>query len=137
VTLESVLRGRDHRVTRQRQLVWDVLNDSDRHLSAAEIVSAVHRRDSGINPSSVYRTLALFSELDLVRESRLGEISTWEPAHDDAVIHLHCTECGVTAHHDAAVVDTLRRQLTQSAAFEPRSIDVRVTGRCPRCSGRT
>lgn len=133
MTLESVLRRSDHRVTRPRQLVWDVLHDTDRHLSALEIVDAVHHRDPGVNSSSVYRTLTLFSELDLVRESRLGETSTWEPAHDDAVIHLHCTTCGSTTHHDAAIVDTLRQQLERSDTFDPRSIDVRVTGLCSSC----
>lgn len=133
MTLESVLRRSDHRVTRPRQLVWDVLHETNQHLSAAEIVEAVHERDAGVNSSSVYRTLTLFSELDLVRESRNGDTSTWEPAHDDAVIHLQCIHCGVTSHHDTATVNTLRAQLVKSGAFEPHSIDVNVTGRCTAC----
>ena len=134
MTLETALRRSDHRVTRPRQLVWDVLHGARAHLSAAEIVDAVHELDPGVNSSSVYRTLGLFAELNLVRESRLGETSTWEPAHEDAVIHLICSTCGTTSHHDAAVVDTLRTQLERSGNFEPHSIDVTVTGRCAQCA---
>jgi Fe2+ or Zn2+ uptake regulation protein len=81
----------------------------------------------------VYRTLALLAELDLVRESRLTETSTWEPAHADAVIHLVCENCGATRHHDAALVEDLRAQISATADFVPSVIDVRVLGTCAAC----
>ncbi|MGB1381198.1 MAG: Fur family transcriptional regulator [Ilumatobacteraceae bacterium] len=131
--LEDILRERDFRLTRPRRVVWEVLSESERHLSAAEIAEEVHRRDPGINVSSVYRTLALLAELDLVRESRLTETSTWEPAHADAVIHLVCENCGATRHHDAALVEDLRAQISATADFAPSVIDVRVLGTCAAC----
>ena len=131
--LEDILRERDFRLTRPRRVVWEVLTESERHLRAAEIAEEVHRRDPGINVSSVYRTRARLAELDLVRESRLTETSTWEPAHADAVIHLVCEHCGATRHHDAALVEDLRAQISATADFVPGVIDVRVTGRCLSC----
>ncbi len=131
--LEDILRERDFRLTRPRRVVWEVLSESERHLSAAEIAEEVHRRDPGINVSSVYRTLALLAELDLVRESRLTETSTWEPAHADAVIHLVCENCGATRHHDAALVEDLRAEIARTASFTPSVIDVRVSGTCAKC----
>lgn len=117
-------------------MVWAVLSDVDGHLSAPEIAERVHERDPGVNVSSVYRTLTLFEELGLVRESRLADgASTWETAHDDAVIHLVCARCGAVRHHDAALVEDLRRQLVESAAFRTDTIDVRVSGRCGDCAG--
>jgi Fur family ferric uptake transcriptional regulator len=114
--------------------VWDVLSASDRHLNAHEIAERVRSVDQRINVSSVYRTLTLFAELDLVRESRLDhDASTWEPAHGDAVIHLQCQQCGQVRHHDAAVVETLRRQLRSQVGFHAENIDVRVTGNCAAC----
>lgn len=114
-------------------MVWEVLTASHRHLSAGEIADQVRARDAGVNVSSVYRTLALFADLDLVRESRLGDdASTWEIAHADDVIHLVCSGCGNVRHHDADAVDALRRQLAK-VGFRPAVIDVRVTGRCADC----
>lgn len=114
--------------------MWDVLTSSDHHLNAHEITQRVHAQDPGINISSIYRTLALFAEIDLVRESRLGdEAFTWEPAHGDAVIHLVCTQCGTVQHHHTTMIDSLRRELIE-AKFTPDSIDIRVNGYCERCS---
>jgi len=135
--LEATLRASDHRMTRPRRVVWDVLNSTGRHLSAAEIVDAVHELDPGINSSSVYRTLGLFADLDLVRESRLtDEASTWEVAHPDDVIHLVCSLCGATTHHATDAVDVLRTQLGTSSDFHAAGIDVRVTGTCAACVTR-
>lgn len=137
MNLDSVLRDHGCRVTRPRHVVWQVLTTADEHLSAQEIAEQVRRRDPGINVSSVYRTLALFAELDLVRESRLGDdASTWEPAHGDAVIHLVCDHCGAVRHHDTATVETLRRRLARDAGFVADHIDVRVSGRCEACNAR-
>lgn len=134
VDLEQALRAGGHRITAPRRIVWDVLTRADGHLSAAEVADRARARDEHVDVSSVYRTLALFAELGIVRESRLGDEATWEPTHDDAVVHLVCDGCGTVIHHDASTVEGLRRQLDDEVAFTVGSIDVRVTGRCPACS---
>lgn len=135
--LADELRARGVRVTQPRQLVWDVLSASDGHLSAAEVVQRVQARDPGINQSSVYRALALFAELELVRESRAGDdsASTWEVRHPDGVIHLLCDGCGAVIHHRTNRVEQLRKDLAGDGGFAPATIDVRVTGRCATCAG--
>lgn len=133
--LADELRARGVRVTQPRQLVWDVLSAGDGHLSAAEVALLVQARDAGVNQSSVYRALALFAELDLVRESRSGDDSatTWEVRHPDGVIHLLCDACGAVFHHRTNRVEQLRKDLAGDGTFAPATIDVRVTGRCADC----
>jgi len=137
VHLADELRARGVRVTQPRQLVWDVLSDHGGHLSAAEVAQRVQARDRGVNQSSVYRALALFAELDLVRESRTGNDSatTWELSHPDGVIHLVCDVCGTVLHHRTNRVEQLRSDLAANATFTATAIDVHVTGRCPTCAG--
>lgn len=134
--LADELRARGVRVTQPRQLVWEVLSAGDGHLSAAEVAHLVRARDAGVNQSSVYRALALFAELDLVRESRSGDdsASTWEVRHPDGVIHLLCDACGVVLHHRTNRVEQLRKDLAGDGTFAPATIDVRVTGRCATCA---
>ena len=137
MTLEETLHAHGQRVTRPRQAVWDVLQASTRHRSAQELAAEVRARDPKVNVSSVYRTLALFAELGLVRESRLGpDASTWEAAHGDSTIHLVCRDCGAVQHHDARAVEQLRRDLHRDAAFDATHIDVRVSGTCAACTAR-
>jgi Fur family transcriptional regulator, ferric uptake regulator len=119
-------------VTRPRQIVWEVLAASDRHLSAQEIAERAQHVDPRINVSSVYRTLTLFTEINLVHESRLGDdASTWEIAHGHSYIHLVCDGCGTVQHHDARIVETLRHELDLAAGFCADIIDAR--GLCRTC----
>lgn len=132
--LEGTLREHGCRVTTARRVVWDVLSDAGEHLSAQAITARVHDVDATINESSVYRALTVFADIGLVRESRLDEVATWEPFHDDAAIHLMCSSCGLVLHHDTKLVHQLRRALENSDEFVPEEIDVRVAGRCARCA---
>lgn len=136
VDLATALRAHDCRITRPRQVVWDVLTATDHHLSAQEIADAVRQIDPGVNVSSVYRVLSLFADIDLVRESRLGDdtASTWERSHADGVIHLLCTSCNRVLHHHTGLVDRLHATLAEYPDFTADAIDVRVTGRCRDCS---
>lgn len=133
--IEELLRARDLRMTRPRQCVWDVLQGATGHLSASEIAGQVAEIDPRINVSSVYRTLALFDELGVVRESHLGEghASQWELTHDDTVIHIVCRDCDTVMHHAAEPVRQLRTYL-DDAGFAPSVIDVRVAGICQSCA---
>jgi Fur family transcriptional regulator, ferric uptake regulator len=134
VRLENALRDHGFRVTQPRHVVWEVLSATEGHLSAQEITDRVHAVDPGINASSIYRTLALFTELALVRESRLGDAATWERAHGDAVIHLLCSTCGTVQHHHTKTIDDLPHEIAKQAGFVPAGIDVRVTGTCSTCA---
>lgn len=133
--LDSALRRAGHRVTGPRRAVWGVISDADAHLTAEEIAGMVQNQYPGINVSSVYRALGLFSELGLVRESALGpSASHWEMAHPDQQFHLRCTNCGRVEHHGGDIVDRVRAHLRSEHGFEADTIDLVVSGTCARCS---
>lgn len=134
--LASVLRGRGHRVTRPRELVWATLNSGNSHLTAEQIASQVQAIDPGVNVASVYRSLTLFAELDLARESRLAGqgAARWEPAHPDEHFHLVCRSCGEVEHHVGDLVEQVRAHLEDGHDFRADTVELVVTGRCHRCT---
>lgn len=134
--LTAVLHGAGYRVTAPRQVVWEVLADAAGHLTADEIAARVQQRRPGVNLASIYRALALLEELDLARESRLGEsdAARWELAHPDEHFHLVCRACGAVEHHAGPAVGEIRSHLHHSHGFEAESVELVVTGRCPSCA---
>ncbi len=132
----ATLREHGHRLTEPRRLVWEVLASTDRHLTAHQIAERVHRTNPDVNVSSVYRSLGLFAELDLIRESNLGVdgASRWEPAHPDEHFHLVCVSCGEVAHHAGEIVARARDHLLADHGFHAASIDLVATGTCAVCA---
>lgn len=134
--LHGVLQRGGYRVTQPRRAVWRALVEADEHLTVEELAERVNARNPGINLASVYRALALFEELDLVRVSRLGneDAGRWELAHPDEHFHVVCDECGRIEHHVGSLVQQIRDHLRVDHRFEPRDVELIVTGRCARCA---
>jgi Fur family ferric uptake transcriptional regulator len=135
--LSDRLRVGGYRVTRPRQAVWRVLREADDHLTVEEIAARVADREPAVNLASVYRSLALFAELDLVRESRLGDADAtrWELAHPDEHFHLICDRCGRVDHHAGDLVASIVEHLYSGHGFEARAVELSVVGRCAACAG--
>lgn len=133
--LGVLLRGHGYRLTSPRWLVWSVLRSVDGHLTAEEIAARVNSADPTVNISSIYRSLTLFEDLDLVRESHLGidGSARWEIAHPDDHFHMVCRRCGSVDHHEGELVDQIRSHLVSNHDFEAENVDLVVTGVCGDC----
>lgn len=135
--LREALGEAGHRMTGPRMAVWQVVATSETHLTADEISEKVRQLDPTVNLSSVYRSLALFSELGLVRESNLGanEATHWEIAHPDEHFHLKCRVCGRVEHHRGDLVAQIDQHLADHHGFQAERVELLVTGLCQDCAG--
>lgn len=133
--LRKALGEAGHRLTGPRLAVWEVVTASTSHMTADGIAARVRAADPSVNLSSVYRSLALFSELGLVRESNLGsgEATHWELAHPDEQFHLRCTSCGRVEHHTGDLVARIDDHLSDEHGFSSERIELLVLGLCRDC----
>lgn len=133
---DTTLRAHGHRMTRPRRAVWRALEAANGHVTADEIADHVGGADDDVNRASVYRSLRLFAELGLARESRLGETDAarWEVAHPDEHFHLVCERCGAVDHHVGDLVETVRSHLQLGHGFVADQVELTVTGRCAHCA---
>ena len=137
--LQTLIRASGHKVTGPRLVVWDVLESSEGHLSADEITTRARASTTAINRASVYRTLSLFAEIGIARESNLGtdEAARWEVAHPDEHFHLICSSCGRVDHHIGDLVEQIRTHLGEDHHFVVSQIELSVTGLCHDCQQQT
>jgi Fur family ferric uptake transcriptional regulator len=112
-----------------------VLAAADEHLTVEQIAGAVEARGDDVDLASIYRALALFAELGLARETRLGgeEAARWERAHPDEHFHLVCAVCGAVDHHVGSLVAQIHDHLDDGHGFEVHDVELVVTGRCAVC----
>ena len=130
--IDERLRAAGRRVTPERELLLQII-ERNAHLDATEI----HRLAREINPkiglATVYRTLGLLEELDMIRASGFGEDhSHYEVRHADHV-HMICTECGriVDAEYPTDLYEVIDRE-----GFTVRESRLELLGLCAECSGR-
>lgn len=130
----STLRERGYRLTPQRELILAAVHDLE-HATPEQVCSRVQETASGINISTVYRTLELLEELGLIRHSHLGHgAPAYHPAGHDQHLHLVCRACGAVSQVPLSMADGLTRALRTNAGFEVDLEHFAIYGRCPECS---
>ncbi|MHC3820100.1 Fur family transcriptional regulator [Streptomyces sp. DT9] len=128
------LRQRGYRLTPQRQLVLEAV-DALEHATPDEILSEVRRTASGVNISTVYRTLELLEELGLVSHAHLGHgAPTYHLADRHHHIHLVCRDCGDVIEADVGVVAEFTEKLRGTFGFETDMKHFAIFGRCADCA---
>jgi Fur family transcriptional regulator, ferric uptake regulator len=126
--LATALRTRGLRRTAQRELVLEAVRRLG-HATPEQISEAV----PGVDVTTVYRTLELLEELDLVKHAHLGHgAPAYRPAEDDH-IHVVCHVCGDVIDAPADLVDALAGRLLDERGFTLDRSHFTVFGRCAGC----
>jgi len=127
------LRARGFRLTPQRLAILHVLQDSNCHLTPAEIFERAARLLPGLTEATVYRTLAFLAEQGLVLPAHVGSGQfVYEFAERDHH-HLICRACGGMHEIDHAALQALYGQFQAQTGFRIDSIHVTFFGLCPGC----
>ena len=128
------LRQCGHRLTPQREMIIQVVNASEGHLTADEIIARVRKHYPHLNKSAVYRTLDLLIGLGLVNPTDLGQgCITYEAHRDPHHHHLICQRCGKIAQVDASIFASVERKLREEYAFAPCLDHFAIFGLCEKC----
>lgn len=130
----EILRRAGHRATPQRVAVLSAFGESGTHLTAEELFQRVEGQISGMTVSTVYRTLELLRDIQIVTETDLGGgVRQYELMDDEPHHHLICTECGYMIDFDDSAVASLRDYVSDTYGFEPHLNHLALFGRCPMC----
>ena len=126
------------RLTPQRQLIWDLLHQSEEHLTAEQIRARLAGRLPGLNLPTVYRTLVFLRHAGLVQELHLGDgpVRYEAPESDERHPHLACRECGRIEHVEVASLATALAAAASARGYADQEIEVVVYATCARCAER-
>ncbi|OII63225.1 transcriptional repressor [Streptomyces sp. CC53] len=131
---KSDLRQRGYRLTPQRQLVLEAV-DVLGHATPDDILNEVRKTASGVNVSTVYRTLELLEELGLVSHAHLGHgAPTYHLAARHHHLHLVCRDCGEVIEADVDVAAEFTAKLRASFGFDTDMKHFAIFGRCADCT---
>jgi Fe2+ or Zn2+ uptake regulation protein len=121
-------------LTSRRRLILEVLESSDEHLDAEELYDQVKAHDPDISLATVYRTLAVFKEMGLVEEHRLGEEhSHYESVRDGPHYHFTCLKCGRVIEFDTPLVAQIERKLSEREGVRVIGAHLHLSGYCAQC----
>lgn len=132
--LANLLRDRGLRLTPQRRLVLDAVRKLG-HATPEQVHAAVLENASGVNITTIYRTLELLEELDLVTHVHLSHgAPTYHDVNEAQHVHLVCRGCGHVQELEPEELGQLAGRLLQQRDFRLDIAHVALFGLCGRCS---
>ncbi|MFH1771261.1 MAG: Fur family transcriptional regulator [Candidatus Omnitrophota bacterium] len=141
-------RGYGYRLTQSRQVILDVLSKTSEHLSAEEIYHYVHKIYPSSGMSTVYRTLELLVQLQLVYKFDFGdgraryELNRGIEDKEDHHHHLICINCQRIINYTDFIdeeVELLKRTengLSKKYNFQIMKHILQFYGLCERCKDK-
>lgn len=132
-TWREELRSRGYRVTPQRQLVLEAVRELE-HATPDAICATVQKTASGLNLSTVYRTLDLLESVGLVTHTHLGgSSSSYHLAEEANHLHIVCRGCGDVSDTALDLADGLVQRLREEIGFDADARHLTVFGTCRSC----
>ena len=136
-TTEETLKERGLRLTRQRQILLELIDKTGEHLDAERLFQMAKEKDPKLNRVTVYRTLKTLKEGGLVDELDLmhygGDQHYYETRRKQEHAHVICLRCGKVEEFFGEPLQRLRRQIETHFGFQILLARTEVGGYCAHC----
>ena len=121
-------------LTKQREVVLQVIRDEDEHLTANEVFDKAKQLLPSISFATVYNSLRYLKESSLIGEISFGNgasrFDSLTSRHDHAI----CTNCGKLVDMEIELPAEIVKLATQFSKFKLESIELTLRGLCPECN---
>lgn len=121
-------------MTKQREVVLQVIRDADQHPTANEVFAAARDLLPSISFATVYNSLRYLKEAGHIAEIQFGNgasrFDRMTTRHDHAI----CTKCGKLVDIEMELPVDLLKNAAEFSKFKPESIEFTLRGLCPDCA---
>jgi len=125
------LKAAGQKVTTPRLAVFAFLQEHD----PTTVQAVIRHLTPAVDRASVYRTLGLFRELEIIHDMvtagrRMIELTDSFDSHHH---HLSCLRCGRHESIEDEVIEQRLAAIARAQGFEPTSHQVQISGLCQAC----
>src|SRR6202790_752419 len=135
--LQQTLGTRGIRLTRQRRVILQVMDDAEQHLDVDQILERAQRIDPGVHLVTVYRTIDLLKKHGLIDELDLlhlrGDRHYYETHGPRDHIHVACLGCGQVREFESRLYEQLKEQIARDFRMKVTISRTEVGGYCEAC----
>lgn len=133
------LKRKGYKLTTQRRAVLDILIERiGEHLSAEDIYSFVKERFPEIGLATVYRTMQLFEEINIVNRLNFDDgCSRFELYIDNESHHHHhliCEKCNKVFEVENDLLEEIEKEIEGKYNFHVKNHKVTFYGHCEACN---
>lgn len=130
----EALRNKGYRATPQRISVARTVLASREHPTVETIYNEVRRSHPTISLSTVYNTLHVLKELNMVQELGFNDVGVRYDPNTMPHVNLVCKSCGEIYDLDEPLLNDVLQQVERRTGFRITGQRIDVYGLCKRCA---
>jgi len=133
---EQLIKNSEYKLTTQRRKILKILvENKNRHLSPMEIYEIANFNNYGLSIATIYRTLHLFSKLNLVKKLETGEGKILYEFKIYGASHSHfiCLGCGKILETKKIKLEDCKKYIPENADLIITDCSIRLFGYCCDC----
>ena len=131
----KALRSKGYKATPQRIAICKIALRSKAHPSVQQVFDEVKKIHPTVSLATVYKTLKVLRDLDLVQEINTLKGETRFDPNMKPHINLICLKCGHITDLDDTSVEKITRRVAEVTDFTPTDQRIDINGICRRCNG--
>ncbi len=136
--VKKALKDKGYKFTNQRSEIYNIfLEHEDSHLSTEEVFEYVSRVNPDIGIATVYRTLQLFEELNVLYKISFDDgVARYEiksSSSEHRHHHLICLDCGKVIEVKLDLLDSLEDEIESEESFKIVDHNLKFYGYCKEC----
>jgi Fur family transcriptional regulator, peroxide stress response regulator len=130
----EALRSKGYKATPQRIVICRIALNSRTHPSAQQVYAEVKKIHPTVSLATVYKTLEVLKDLDLVHEINLPKGQARFDSLMTPHINLICLRCGNITDLEDKTVEDITRKVETVTKFKSTVQRMDVYGICQECS---
>lgn len=125
---------KDLGLTKQREVVLQVIRIEEEHLTANEIFDKAKRLLPGISFATVYNSLRYLKDAGHIAEINFGNGASRFDSKITRHDHAICTKCGKLVDMEIELPAEIVSFAAEFSRFQPESLELTLRGICPDCN---
>ena len=134
--LKSIVKQKGLKYSKQREMIFETILDSKKHVSIEDIFTTVHKKypNAKIGIATIYRALAFLEEVGLISSitiengTKKYEVSLKE--HHD---HLICIKCNKIVEFKNDIIEEEQEKVAKQHGFKLVNHTMYLYGICEEC----
>lgn len=140
-SVTTQLREHGLRLTRQRRIIAEVLQQAGEHLDAPEVLRRAREQMPGLHLATVYRALESLKKLGIIDELDLMHVNGsghyYEARTDKDHMHFTCQRCGGVFEIQTPLFERLKGQIEGRHGLTIRVARLELGGLCGACTSKS
>lgn len=130
------MQANNIRITPQRRAIIRYLADSKKHDTAEEIYGALKDDYPNMSVATIYNTLNLLLDYNLVRQIRTDGLTAHYDFNAEKHYHIICKECGKITDVHLPLFEQVESDIEEETGYKVEKYNLEIIGLCAECQNK-